>query len=62
MVVPNDEGIRHRILHDAHVSGTPNSGHLGCEKTYTSVARDFGGFACISGSGRMSRRAKLVNE
>jgi hypothetical protein len=39
MVVPNDEDLRHRILFEAH--DTALSGHLGREKTYTSVARDF---------------------
>ena len=39
MVVPNDEILRHRILYEAH--DTPGSGHLGREKTYTSVARKF---------------------
>jgi hypothetical protein len=39
LVVPNDEDLRHRILFEAH--DTALSGHLGREKTYTSVARDF---------------------
>ena len=39
VVVPNDEDLRHRILYDAY--DTPGSGHLGREKTYTSVAREF---------------------
>ncbi|KAE9353403.1 hypothetical protein PF008_g5005 [Phytophthora fragariae] len=37
--VPNDEDLRHRVLYEAH--DTPLSGHLGREKTYTSVARNF---------------------
>ncbi|KAE8962646.1 hypothetical protein PF011_g29307 [Phytophthora fragariae] len=39
IVVPNDEDLRHRVLYEAHA--TPLSGHLGREKTYTSVARNF---------------------
>ncbi|GMF28386.1 unnamed protein product [Phytophthora fragariaefolia] len=39
IVVPNDEDLRHRVLYEAH--DTPRSGHLGREKTYTSVARNF---------------------
>ncbi|KAE9049336.1 hypothetical protein PR001_g3411 [Phytophthora rubi] len=39
IVVPNDEDLRHRVLYEAH--DTPLSGHLGREKTYTSVARHF---------------------
>ncbi|KAE9169576.1 hypothetical protein PF004_g28143 [Phytophthora fragariae] len=39
IVVPNDEDLRHRVLYEAH--DTPLSGHLGREKTYTSVARNF---------------------
>src|SRR5512145_985180 len=39
LVVPNDEDLRHRILFEGH--DTSLSGHLGREKTYTSVARHF---------------------
>ncbi|KAE8963735.1 hypothetical protein PR001_g29279, partial [Phytophthora rubi] len=39
IVVPNDEDLRHRVLYEAH--DTPLSGHLGREKTYMSVARNF---------------------
>ncbi|KAE8984240.1 hypothetical protein PR001_g23234 [Phytophthora rubi] len=39
IVVPNDEDLRHRVLYEAH--DTPLSGHMGREKTYTSVARNF---------------------
>ncbi|KAE8902055.1 hypothetical protein PF003_g14177 [Phytophthora fragariae] len=39
IVVPNDEDLRYRVLYEAH--DTPLSGHLGREKTYTSVARNF---------------------
>ncbi|KAE9010596.1 hypothetical protein PR001_g16129, partial [Phytophthora rubi] len=39
IVVPNDEDLCHRVLYEAH--DTPLSGHLGREKTYTSVARNF---------------------
>ncbi|KAE9037725.1 hypothetical protein PR003_g6555 [Phytophthora rubi] len=39
IVVPNDEDLRHHVLYEAH--DTPLSGHLGREKTYTSVARNF---------------------
>ncbi|KAL4114536.1 hypothetical protein PRIC2_014470 [Phytophthora ramorum] len=39
IVVPNDENLRYRVLYEAH--DTPLSGHLGREKTYTSVARNF---------------------
>ncbi|GMG17786.1 unnamed protein product [Phytophthora fragariaefolia] len=39
IVVPNDEDLRHRVLYEAH--DTSLSGHLGREKTYTSVARKF---------------------
>ncbi|KAE9033479.1 hypothetical protein PR001_g10138 [Phytophthora rubi] len=34
-----DENLRQRVLYEAH--DTPLSGHLGREKTYTSVARNF---------------------
>ncbi|KAE8976812.1 hypothetical protein PR001_g25313 [Phytophthora rubi] len=37
IVVPNDEDLRHRVFYEAN--DTPLSGHLGREKTYTSVAR-----------------------
>uniref|UniRef100_H3GS35 Reverse transcriptase n=1 Tax=Phytophthora ramorum TaxID=164328 RepID=H3GS35_PHYRM len=39
IVVTNDENLRHRVLYEAH--DTSISGHLGREKTYTSVARNF---------------------
>ncbi|KAE9186043.1 hypothetical protein PF002_g25990 [Phytophthora fragariae] len=39
ILVPNDEDLRHRVLYEAH--DTPLSGHLGWEKTYTSVVRNF---------------------
>ncbi|KAE9205266.1 hypothetical protein PF004_g17614 [Phytophthora fragariae] len=39
IVVPNDEDLRHRVLYEAH--DTPLSGHLGREKTYTYVTRNF---------------------
>ena len=39
VVVPNDAYLRHRILYEAH--DKPGSSHLGREKTYTSVAREF---------------------
>ncbi|KAE9300795.1 hypothetical protein PR003_g22672 [Phytophthora rubi] len=39
IVVPNDEDLRHRVLYEAH--DPPLSGHLGREKTYTSVVRNF---------------------
>ncbi|KAE8997313.1 hypothetical protein PR003_g14932 [Phytophthora rubi] len=39
IVVPNDEDLRHHVLYEAH--DTPLSGHLGREKTYASVARNF---------------------
>ncbi|KAE9101286.1 hypothetical protein PF005_g14743 [Phytophthora fragariae] len=39
IVIPNDEDLRHRVLYEAH--DTPLSGHMGWEKTYTSVARNF---------------------
>ncbi|KAE9292797.1 hypothetical protein PF008_g24972 [Phytophthora fragariae] len=39
IVVPNDEDLRHRVHYEAH--DTPLSDHLGREKTYTSVARNF---------------------
>ncbi|KAE9005462.1 hypothetical protein PR001_g17446 [Phytophthora rubi] len=39
IVVPNNEDLRHRVLYEAY--DTPLSGHLGREKTYTSVARNF---------------------
>ncbi|KAE9291233.1 hypothetical protein PF008_g25382 [Phytophthora fragariae] len=39
IVVPNDEDLRHCVLYEAH--DTPLSGHLGREKTFTSVARNF---------------------
>ncbi|GMF50626.1 unnamed protein product [Phytophthora fragariaefolia] len=39
IVVPNDEDLHHSVLYEAH--DTPLSGHLGRERTYTSVARNF---------------------
>ncbi|GMF52893.1 unnamed protein product [Phytophthora fragariaefolia] len=39
IVVSNDEDLRPRVHYEAH--DTPLSGHLGREKTYTSVARNF---------------------
>ncbi|GMF16478.1 unnamed protein product [Phytophthora fragariaefolia] len=39
IVVPNNEDLHHRVLYEAH--DTLLSGHLGREKTYTFVARNF---------------------
>ncbi|OWY99387.1 LOW QUALITY PROTEIN: reverse transcriptase [Phytophthora megakarya] len=39
MVVPNDEDLRARIIREYH--DAPTSGHLGREKTFAAVARDF---------------------
>ncbi|KAF1326170.1 reverse transcriptase, partial [Globisporangium splendens] len=39
VVVPNDEGLRHRLLYEYHDS--PSSGHLGREKTFLSLSRDY---------------------
>ncbi|KAE9337432.1 hypothetical protein PR003_g12009 [Phytophthora rubi] len=39
IVVPNNEDLLRRVLYETH--DTPHSGHLGREKTYTSVARNF---------------------
>ena len=39
IVAPNDEDIRHSIVYECH--DTPNSGHLGREKTYLNVSRNF---------------------
>ncbi|KAE8997641.1 hypothetical protein PR002_g18974 [Phytophthora rubi] len=47
IVVPNDEDLRHRVLYEAH--DTPLSGHLGREKTYRAVARNFWWATCTNG-------------
>ncbi|KAF1318425.1 Pol protein, partial [Globisporangium splendens] len=39
IVVPNDEGLRHRLLYEYHDG--PSSGHLGREKTFLSLSRDY---------------------
>ncbi|KAF1322204.1 Pol protein, partial [Globisporangium splendens] len=39
IVVPNDEGLRHRLLYEYHDS--PSSGHLGREKTFLNLSRDY---------------------
>lgn len=39
IVVPNNEEIRHRLLFDYHDS--PPGGHLGREKTFLSLSRDY---------------------
>ncbi|OWY94391.1 reverse transcriptase, partial [Phytophthora megakarya] len=39
VVVPNDEDLRARIIREYH--DAPTSGHLGREKTFAAVARDF---------------------
>ncbi|KAE9156167.1 hypothetical protein PF005_g33324 [Phytophthora fragariae] len=39
VVVPNDDDLRARIIHDFHDS--PMGAHLGCEKTFAAVSRDF---------------------
>ncbi|KAF1324759.1 reverse transcriptase, partial [Globisporangium splendens] len=39
VVVPNDEGLRHRLLYEYHDS--PSGGHLGREKTFLSLSRDY---------------------
>ncbi|KAF1319736.1 reverse transcriptase, partial [Globisporangium splendens] len=39
VVVPNDEGLRHRLLCEYHDS--PSGGHLGREKTFLSLSRDY---------------------
>ncbi|KAF1321798.1 reverse transcriptase, partial [Globisporangium splendens] len=39
IVVPNDEGLRHRLLYEYH--GSPSSGHLGREKTFLNLSRDY---------------------
>ncbi|GMF27668.1 unnamed protein product [Phytophthora fragariaefolia] len=36
IVFPNDEGLRHRVLYEAH--DTPLSGHLGWEKTWPATS------------------------
>ncbi|GMF24588.1 unnamed protein product [Phytophthora lilii] len=36
VVVPHDEDLKYRIHYEAH--DTPYGGHLGCEKTYSSVS------------------------
>ncbi|KAF1334922.1 reverse transcriptase, partial [Globisporangium splendens] len=38
-VVPNDEGLRHRLLCEYHDS--PSGGHLGHEKMFLSLSRDY---------------------
>ncbi|KAE9003120.1 hypothetical protein PR002_g17429 [Phytophthora rubi] len=39
VVVPHDEDLKYRILYEAH--DVPASGHLGREKTYSSVSRHY---------------------
>ncbi|KAF1321604.1 reverse transcriptase, partial [Globisporangium splendens] len=39
IVVPNDEGLRHRLLYECHDG--PSSGHLGREKTFLNLSRDY---------------------
>ncbi|KAF1313283.1 Pol protein, partial [Globisporangium splendens] len=39
VVVPNDEGLRHRLLYEYH--DNPSGGHLGREKTFLSLSRDY---------------------
>ncbi|OWY91369.1 hypothetical protein PHMEG_00040078, partial [Phytophthora megakarya] len=39
VVVPNDKDLRARIIHEYH--DTPVGGHLGREKTFSAVSRDF---------------------
>ncbi|KAF1318279.1 reverse transcriptase, partial [Globisporangium splendens] len=39
VVVPNDEGLRHRLLYEYHDS--PSGGHLGREKTFLNLSRDY---------------------
>ncbi|KAF1329540.1 reverse transcriptase, partial [Globisporangium splendens] len=39
IVVPNDEGLRHRLLYEYHDG--PSSGHLGREKTFLNLSRDY---------------------
>ncbi|KAE9206088.1 hypothetical protein PF005_g13144 [Phytophthora fragariae] len=39
VVVPNDDDLRARIIHEFHVS--PMGAHLGREKTFAAVSRDF---------------------
>ncbi|KAF1334458.1 reverse transcriptase, partial [Globisporangium splendens] len=39
VVVPNDEGLRHRLLYEYHDS--TSGGHLGREKTFLSLSRDY---------------------
>ncbi|KAF1324825.1 reverse transcriptase, partial [Globisporangium splendens] len=39
VVVPNDEGLRHRLLYEYHDS--PSGGRLGREKTFLSLSRDY---------------------
>ncbi|GMF24418.1 unnamed protein product [Phytophthora fragariaefolia] len=41
VVVPNDDDLRARIIHEVHDS--PMGAHLGREKTFTTVSRDFYG-------------------
>ena len=39
IVVPNDEDLRYQIVYEYH--NTPFGGHLGREKTYVNVSRDY---------------------
>ncbi|KAE9117942.1 hypothetical protein PF010_g8413 [Phytophthora fragariae] len=39
VVVPNDDDLRARIIHEFHDS--PMGAHLGCEKIFAAVSRDF---------------------
>jgi hypothetical protein len=39
VVVPHDEDLKYRILYEAHAAAL--SGHLGSEKTYSSVSRTY---------------------
>ncbi|POM64639.1 Polyprotein [Phytophthora palmivora] len=47
VVVPNDDDLRARIIHEFHDS--PTGAHLGREKTFAAISRDFSGPACTKG-------------
>ena len=60
MVIANDLDLRARIIHEYHDS--PAGGHLGREKNFAAVAREFSGPTCISGLAIEIVRATYANK